>query len=66
VNDALLYDLGGRTIWAPAIVHAVMQGGIKVVEIPEDRVLTVATLSMAAGMILPWLVFAARSENAPE
>ena len=27
-----LFELGGRTIWAPAIVHFVIQGAVKVVE----------------------------------
>ena len=55
---ARLYDLGGRTIWGPAMVHAVVQGGIKIVDIPEDRMVVVATIWMAAGMVIPWLAFA--------
>lgn len=31
---ARLYDLGGGTIWAPALLHWVVQGAIKVVEAP--------------------------------
>ena len=60
---ARLYDLGGATVWAPAIVHAVIQGGIKIVEIPEERMIAVATVWMAASMVVPWLAFAVRSTS---
>jgi membrane protease YdiL (CAAX protease family) len=60
---ARLYDLGGATVWAPAVVHAVIQGGIKIVDIPEDRMVVVATIWMAASMLMPWLAFAARAPS---
>ncbi len=33
---AWLYELGGRTIWAPAIAHAVVQGAIKLFVIQDQ------------------------------
>ena len=41
-------------------MHAVIQGGIKIVEIPEDRMMVVATMWMAASMVVPWLAFVVR------
>ena len=41
-------------------MHAVIQGGIKIVETPEDRMVAVATMWMAASMIVPWLAFVVR------
>jgi membrane protease YdiL (CAAX protease family) len=52
---ARLFELGGNTIWAPAILHFIVQGTIKIVETPGDTGLPIAW--MAASMIIPWLVF---------
>ncbi len=52
---ARLFELGGNTIWAPAILHFVVQGTIKIVEVPGDAGLAIAW--MAASMTIPWLVF---------
>jgi membrane protease YdiL (CAAX protease family) len=52
---ARLFELGGNTIWAPAILHFVVQGTVKVVEAPGDIGLPIAW--MAASMTIPWLVF---------
>jgi membrane protease YdiL (CAAX protease family) len=57
---ARLYELGGRTLWAPAIVHAVIQGAIKVVAVPSTTGVTLPLVWMAASAIVPWLVFAVR------
>jgi membrane protease YdiL (CAAX protease family) len=51
---AWLYELGGRTIWAPAIVHAVVQGAIKLYVI-EDPVFPLVWIG--ASLVAPWLVF---------
>ncbi len=32
---AHLFELGGSTIWAPALLHAVIQGAVKIVVFPE-------------------------------
>lgn len=51
---AWLYELGGRTIWAPAVLHAVVQGAIKLLVI-DDPVFPL--IWMAASLVTPWLVF---------
>jgi len=56
---ARLFDLGGRTIWAPAILHAVVQGVVKVIEL-EESAPTFPLVWMAASGAIPFLVFAWR------
>ena len=56
---AHLYELGGGTIWAPAIVHFVIQGAVKVVAVSHDPALF-ALIRMAASAVVPMIVFAAR------
>jgi membrane protease YdiL (CAAX protease family) len=58
---ARLYEIGGRTIWAPAILHFVIQGALKVAEIPGDTTLPIVWI--AASGLLPWLAFLARNEG---
>ena len=53
---ARLYELGGRTVWAPAILHAVVQGVPKLV-VPAVEGVTFPLLWMAACAILPFAVF---------
>jgi membrane protease YdiL (CAAX protease family) len=58
---ARLFELGGRTIWAPAVLHWVIQGAIKVVPVapqqsdPEQLRFTLIWLGLS--MTLPWLAF---------
>jgi membrane protease YdiL (CAAX protease family) len=52
-----LFELGGRTIWAPAIVHFVMQGAVKVVEMPGSPTAYQLTW-LAACAAVPWLALA--------
>jgi membrane protease YdiL (CAAX protease family) len=52
---ARLFELGGNTIWPPALLHFVVQGTVKIIEIPGDAGLPIVW--MAASAILPWLVF---------
>lgn len=54
---ARLYELGGRTIWAPALVHATVQGAIKIVVFPDAALTNLALVWIAACAVLPWLVF---------
>lgn len=56
---ARLFELGARTIWAPAIVHFTMQGGVKVVEMSGPPTAYAMTW-MAACAVVPWLVFLIR------
>jgi membrane protease YdiL (CAAX protease family) len=55
---AHLFELGGNTIWAPALLHFTIQGAIKIVELPADAGLPLVW--MAASATLPFLVFLAR------
>ena len=55
---ARLYELGGRTIWPPAIVHFVMQGTLKVTEVDPATRLPLTITWFTASAILPWLAFA--------
>lgn len=57
-----LYELGDRTIWAPALVHFVIQGAVKVVEIPGST--TAYPLAwLAASALIPWLAFVGHSDT---
>lgn len=53
---AHLFELGGGTVWAPALLHFTIQGAIKLVSLdPSDARLPV--IWMAASAVLPFLVF---------
>jgi membrane protease YdiL (CAAX protease family) len=67
---ARLFELGGGTIWAPAILHLVIQGAIKVIEIPASAP-ALPLVWMAASALVPFVVFvvprdARREVVAPE
>ena len=53
---ARLYELGGGTIWAPASLHFVIQGAIKVIDVADPRGIFPFAW-MAASTLLPMLVF---------
>lgn len=57
---ARLYDLAGRTIWAPALAHAVVQGAIKLI-VFDDPLFPLVW--MAACATLPWLAFLVSSSD---
>jgi hypothetical protein len=62
---AYLFELGGRTIWAPAIVHFVVQGAIKLITVPGPAETMLPVVWMAAAAILPFAVlFRTRSDFA--
>jgi membrane protease YdiL (CAAX protease family) len=54
---AWLFELGGRTIWAPAILHFVIQSALKVMTFPEDEGAQLPIIWMAACAAVPYLVF---------
>jgi membrane protease YdiL (CAAX protease family) len=54
---ARLYELGGDTVWAPAFLHFVIQGFIKVLVMPEAVSAAFALIWMGASALIPWLVF---------
>jgi membrane protease YdiL (CAAX protease family) len=55
-----LYELGGRTIWAPALVHAVVQGAIKVVDIDGESAMHLALVWIGACAVVPNAAFLCR------
>jgi membrane protease YdiL (CAAX protease family) len=58
---ARLLVLGGGTIWPPALVHAVIQGTVKLVAISGDEsAASFPLVWMAASAVVPWLVFLLR------
>jgi membrane protease YdiL (CAAX protease family) len=57
---AHLFELGGNTIWAPAIVHFVAQGAIKLVTVTSASPTLLPLVWIGACAVLPFVVFAAR------
>jgi len=55
-----LYELGGRTIWAPAVLHTVLQAAPKLITLDDA---TFPIVWMVGGMIVAWLAFLVRREN---
>jgi membrane protease YdiL (CAAX protease family) len=53
---AYLFELGGGSVWGPAIVHFVVQGAIKVVVVTNGGP-QLPLIWMAASAVLPYLVF---------
>jgi membrane protease YdiL (CAAX protease family) len=53
---AYLFELGGRSIWPPALVHFVMQGAIKIVILPGAGV-SLPLIWMVGCATVPYLVF---------
>ncbi len=54
---ARLFELGGRTIWAPALVHFVVQGAMKVLVLTDDVAAWLPLAWIAASAVLPMGVF---------
>ena len=59
---AHLFELGGHTIWAPALLHTVVQGGAKLVGVSDDRSVLLAVMWMAGSALLPLAAFAVPRE----
>jgi membrane protease YdiL (CAAX protease family) len=53
---AHLYELGGKTIWAPALVHWIVQSGVKVLDL-ETMGQQFALVWIAACAVLPFASF---------
>ena len=58
---ARMYELAGRTIWAPAVVHTVVQGAIKVIAATGPAAAYLPLVWMAAAASLPFCVFLVRA-----
>ena len=52
---AHLFELGGNTIWAPALLHFTVQGAIKIMEVPGDQ--TLPLVWMIAAAVIPFGAF---------
>lgn len=57
---ARLFDLGGSTIWAPALLHAVVQGTVKIVTVPAAAGSSFPIAWMMASAAIPMLVLAVK------
>jgi len=47
---ARLFELGGNTIWGPALLHFTVQGAIKVLELPGDTNLPLVWMAASAAI----------------
>ncbi|MGE3466502.1 MAG: lysostaphin resistance A-like protein [Pyrinomonadaceae bacterium] len=54
---ACLFELGGRTIWPPAILHFVIQGAIKVISVSGEGTNSFPLIWISACLIGPFFVF---------
>jgi membrane protease YdiL (CAAX protease family) len=57
---AYLFELGGDTIWAPALLHFVIQATVKIAVFPH-RAESFALVWMAASAMVPLLVFTVKA-----
>ena len=57
---AWAFERAGNSIWPVALLHAVIQGCIKLVIAPEASFLHLALVWMAVSAVVPWLVFLIR------
>lgn len=57
---AWLFERGGNSIWAPALVHAVVQGSIKLVEMDVADFATAAVWWMVLCCVAAWAAFLLR------
>ena len=57
---AYLFELGGNTIWAPALLHFVIQATVKVVVFPHGAE-SFALTWMAASAVIPLLIFTVKA-----
>ena len=64
--SAYLFELGGNTIWGPAMLHFVIQGAVKVIQLRGEEGSLFPIVWMAACASLPWLVFLVRGPVRPQ
>jgi hypothetical protein len=57
-----LFELGGNTVWPPALLHFTVQGAVKILEVPGDAI--VPLVWMMASAAIPWLAFLFRRAGA--
>jgi membrane protease YdiL (CAAX protease family) len=54
---ARLFERSGNSIWPCALVHFVVQGSIKLVDVPDDQLRPMAIAWMVISASAPWLSF---------
>jgi len=54
---AQLFELGGGTVWPPALLHFVVQGTVKVLVVSGDAAWVFPLAWMAASAVIPMFVF---------
>jgi membrane protease YdiL (CAAX protease family) len=59
---AWMFERAGNSIWPPAILHFLVQGAIKLVEVPDSAMATMAMGWIALSAIAPWALFALRPQ----
>jgi membrane protease YdiL (CAAX protease family) len=59
---AWVFDRAGGSIWPGALLHATIQGGIKLLVDDSDGYQTLAIAWLALGLAAPWLLFLLRSQ----
>ena len=57
---AHLFDRGGATIWPPALIHFVVQGTVKIVEVSGPGSPSFPLVWIAASAVIPMLAFVLR------
>ena len=60
---AWAFERTGNSVWMVALLHAVIQGCIKLVLAPEQSFLPMALVWMVVSALLPWLLFMISSKN---
>jgi membrane protease YdiL (CAAX protease family) len=60
---AHLFEVGGKTVWGPALLHCVIQGTFKVLVVPEAYLLPAQLGWMAVSVVVPYLVFVVRRDE---
>jgi membrane protease YdiL (CAAX protease family) len=60
---AYLFELGGKTIWPPALLHFTVQGAVKVLELPGDTLMPLVWIGASAAV--PWLALSFAVPHAP-
>ncbi|TIP88196.1 MAG: CPBP family intramembrane metalloprotease [Mesorhizobium sp.] len=54
---AAIFERAGNSIWPGAFLHAVIQGTIKLVVVPDESVTQLALVWLVVTAVVPWAVF---------
>jgi membrane protease YdiL (CAAX protease family) len=57
---AWLFEQSGNSVWPPAILHAIVQGAIKLVDVPDGAVGGMAMAWIVLAALAPWTMLALR------